>query len=187
MPVPVQLGDRILLLRRALAGIAAEAGSIASFMTVPFTDAAPSRLAFRLGFAAAEPAARAAASRAGGPGAALTLHAANANAFRLFAEYPEIPPEAENRTLLHGMSGADTNPYLALAAILAAIKSPIGDKMTVPASYERALDELAGSESIRKLLDENLHQNLLHQRRAEQAGLAATIRPLEYLWYLHTV
>lgn len=184
---PMQLADRILLLRRALAGIASGVGSIASFMTVPFTDAIPARMTFRLGFAAGAAAANAASRLSGGPGAALPLHAANANAFRLFSEHPAIPPVADGATLLHGMSGADANPYLALAAILAAIKSPTGDAWTAPASYERALDEFDDSDGMRGLLGESLHRNTLCQRCAEQAELAATIRPLEYLWYLHTV
>jgi glutamine synthetase len=184
---PIRLADRILLVRRAVAGIAAWAGAIASFMPMPFTAADPSRMIFRLEFADSRAAKGAAAKLAGGPGSALALHAANANAFRLFAECAPVAPETDGRTLSHGLSGADANPYLALAAILDGIKSPESDISTVPISYERALDLLAESPAMRVLLRDDLHENLLRQRLAEQARLAATIRPLEYLWYLHTV
>ncbi|MBT5415374.1 MAG: hypothetical protein HOK81_12310, partial [Rhodospirillaceae bacterium] len=79
------------------------------------------------------------------------------------------------------------NPYTALAAILAGIASPAGADSAVPASYDRALDRFADSGQMGDLLWRELHGNLVRQRRAEQAGLAAAIRPLEYLWYLHTV
>ncbi|MBT5414726.1 MAG: hypothetical protein HOK81_09010, partial [Rhodospirillaceae bacterium] len=103
---PMRLADRVLLARRAAAGIAARAGLIASFMSVPFTAAIPVRLTFRLDFANDAQAARAAEILGDGPGVALPLFAANANAFRLFAESAAPPPEVEGRALVHGLSGA---------------------------------------------------------------------------------
>lgn len=101
--------------------------------------------------------------------------------------------------LEHRISGADVNPYLALAAILGgilhgldtnpALPLPLDDpdaKSAAPLHHDWAasVDQFEKSNLARSLLGDTLHQIYTTIRRFEIAALTAEISPIEYRTYL---
>ena len=107
---------------------------------------------------------------------------------------------AAARRLEHRVAGADSNPYLVLALVLAAMgegiaageeppralegnayESEEGERL--PASMGEALERFEASDFARRALGTVMHANLVHLKRAEIAGFADDIPPLERATY----
>ena len=101
--------------------------------------------------------------------------------------------------LEHRISGADVNPYLALAAVLGGIAhgirtkceppAPLDEAATSPAAplahdWTIAVDSLANSELAATFLGEKYRDIYVAVRRDEIAQLTTVIHPVEYAAYL---
>ncbi len=107
---------------------------------------------------------------------------------------------ADQRRLEHRLAGADANPYLVVAAILAAVEwgldqrlepgPPIlGDAESAvdPAfgtSWALALDGLAGSRFYAEALGHGFLDVYLAVKRSERDRFHSLVSPLEHEWYL---
>jgi len=103
----------------------------------------------------------------------------------------------------HRVAGADANPYLLMAALLAGIHYGITNKIEPPPMTEGnaheqhdaslvnnlrdALRNLETSEIMREYLGENFLDIFVACKEHELNEFEHTISDLEYLWYLHTV
>lgn len=110
---------------------------------------------------------------------------------------PEI--NGKGARLEHRISGADVNPYLVLAAILAGISHgldtnpplglPLDDPKSMPATplnhdWAAAVDLLDKSDFAKNLLGDDYHRIYVIVRRFEIETLTAEIAPVEYGAYL---
>ena len=103
--------------------------------------------------------------------------------------------------LEHRVAGADANPYLVAALVLAGMAHGLRDRIAPPAEVEANAYEAESGEALpgdlaaalatwdasafaRGALGEVMHANLAHLKRAELAGFAADISPLERATYL---
>lgn len=107
---------------------------------------------------------------------------------------------AEARRVEHRFAGADANPYLVLAAMLAGVhhglklKDHPGPAATgnaalqkeefLPRSWRVALNTMAGSKVLGDYLGHEYLQAFGAAKRSERAAFQAPISPLEYDWYL---
>ncbi|WP_409524420.1 glutamine synthetase family protein [Nitrincola sp. MINF-07-Sa-05] len=103
----------------------------------------------------------------------------------------------------HRVAGADANPYLLMASLLAGIHYGITHKIEPPPITEGnahdqheaslvnnlrdALRNLESSEVMREYLGENFLDIFVACKEHELNEFEHTISDLEYLWYLHTV
>lgn len=151
----------------------------------------------------------------------MAIFAPNANSFRRFrpGSYAPLAPSwgRNNRTvavriplsqpqamrLEHRVAGADANPYLVLAAILAGVLDGLAEggdpgppvvgnayeqcEPTLPRSWESALRALGEGRILRRWLDPRLLDLYRLVRETERERFEARITPLEYEWYLATV
>ena len=107
--------------------------------------------------------------------------------------------EGEARRIEHRIAGADANPYLSLAAILAGILHGIENKLeadeptkggpqdvdpVLPGNWYEALREFENSEFIATALGADFRQAMSAIKRAEQLEFSGTVNPLEYNSYL---
>ncbi|MEO8927488.1 MAG: glutamine synthetase family protein [Caulobacteraceae bacterium] len=152
---------------------------------------------------------------------AMAIFAPNANSYRRFRanSYAPVAPTwgVNNRTVSlrvpagppagrhieHRVAGADANPYLALAALLAGVHHgltgaidpgpPIeGDgyaaaaKMTerLPATWFAALDVFERSDLLRDYLGDRFVTMFAKVKRTEQDRFHEAVSPLDYDWYL---
>jgi len=107
--------------------------------------------------------------------------------------------EATARRIEHRIAGADANPYLSLAVILAGIlhgldnepraappstEGPGESETTLPATWEAALDAFEKSAFIGDCLGHDFQQAFSEIKRAEQKEFSAAVTPLEYDSYL---
>ena len=149
---------------------------------------------------------------------AMAIFAPNVNAYRRFAprlyvpvtrswgvnnrsvavRIPSGPPES--RRFEHRVAGADANPYLVLAALLAGVHRGITERIepgepargsacdemdgAIPFSLERALARLEESEVMRRWLGEEYPRLYSETKRAELERFMNFISPREYEWYL---
>jgi glutamine synthetase len=103
------------------------------------------------------------------------------------------------RRIEHRIAGADANPYLSLAVILAGILHGIDNELEaqpptttgpensdtiLPATWEAALKPFEDSAFIRNYLGADLQQALTEIKRVEQAEFSAAVSTLEYDTYL---
>ena len=103
--------------------------------------------------------------------------------------------------LEHRVAGADANPFLVAALVLAGMAHGLTERLEpppqvegnayeaeagapLPATLGEAIDAWADSDFCRETLGATLHANLAHLKRAELAGFAADISPLERATYL---
>lgn len=114
---------------------------------------------------------------------------------------PSGPNEA--RRIEHRVAGADANPYLLLAVLLAAIDHGLTHRLTPPPamtgnayqqcepnltnSWQQALDLLASSEVLIEALGRDFLRVFVANRRAERAQAMQAVSKLEYDWYLRHV
>lgn len=114
-----------------------------------------------------------------------------------------IPPSDDTGTRIeHRAAGADANPYLVTAAVLAGIHHGISNRIeppppctgdaalepgaALPSRWEEALGLFSRSEVLPRYLGE-LYCRCFHDcRRFEADAFHAHIDPLEYEWYLRT-
>lgn len=107
--------------------------------------------------------------------------------------------EGAARRIEHRIAGADANPYLSLAVILAGILHGIDNRMeafppteagpekqatVLPATWEAALAAFEHSDFIAKYLGTDFRQALTEIKRAEQGEFSAAVSTLEYDSYL---
>lgn len=113
---------------------------------------------------------------------------------------PESPPIA--RRIEHRVSGADANPYLVLAAVLAgalygienqltAPKAVVGDaysevrnKVMLPTRWDDAIDACSKSEVLKDYLGEEFVRVFCAAKRQELKTLSTRITDVEYEAYL---
>ncbi|UYG08816.1 glutamine synthetase family protein [Halomonas sp. M4R1S46] len=153
--------------------------------------------------------------------ASMALFAPNLNSFRRFqpglyvpmaptwgydnrsvaVRIPSGPNEA--RRIEHRVAGADANPYLLMAALLAAIDHGLQRRPTPPPaitgnaydqvapsltnSWRQSLDLLEDSEALCEALGRDFIGVFLANRRAERDQAMQAVSKLEYDWYLRHV
>jgi len=145
----------------------------------------------------------------------------NVNSYRRFGAnfyVPNTPSWAlDNRTVAlrvptgsadavrieHRVAGADANPYLMMAAILAGIHHGLTNKTepgepiegnayeqleaSLPNNLRDALRELDDNEILARYIDPKYIDIFVACKEAELEEFETTISDLEYNWYLHTV
>jgi glutamine synthetase len=107
--------------------------------------------------------------------------------------------EGKARRIEHRIAGADTNPYLSLAALLAGIADgienqmqadrpitggPQNDEAILPGNWDLALTAFEASAFVADNLGENFQQAFAAIKRTEQAEFNQVVSPLEYNSYL---
>ncbi len=151
----------------------------------------------------------------------MAIFAPNANSYRRFrpglfvpvspswgvnnrAAGIRIPPSDDQAMRIeHRNAGADANPYLVTAAILAGIHHGMTEKITpppasdgdqdpeglpeLPLNWFTALDRFRDGTILRGYLGEKYHTVYETCRRYECEAFKARIQPLDYEWYLRTV
>lgn len=153
-------------------------------------------------------------------GEGMIMFAPNANSYRRFqvdSYAPTAPTWAVNnrtaalrvigsgnsRRIEHRLPGADANPYLVVATILAGMHHGIRNQIDpgapltgngyevegvapLPASWNQALNAFERSRILREYFGEKFSHAYLTMRRAEAAKFAAYVTPLEYEWYVRS-
>jgi glutamine synthetase len=110
---------------------------------------------------------------------------------------------AENRRVEHRVAGADANPYLLAAAVLAGIHHGLTHKIepgaplsgnaydnaaaTLPITWPDAARAFARSAFLREHLGERFHRLFLTTRRGELQAFESHVTRLEYDWYAATL
>ena len=158
-------------------------------------------------------------------GESMAIFAPNANSYRRFRanSYAPVAPTwgVNNRTVAlrvpagkphtrhieHRVAGADANPYLALAAVLAAAHYGIVNKIDpgppvvgdgyaavaagnagsgakLPTNWFAAVDAFEKSEVLREYLGEEFMRHYTTVKRTEQDRFFAAVPNLDYDWYL---
>lgn len=154
----------------------------------------------------------------------MAIFAPNANSYRRFRanSYAPVAPTwgVNNRTVSlrvpagsphsrhieHRVAGADANPYLALAALLAGVHHGLtgeidpgppvtGDgyaaaqasNLRLPANWFAAVDAFEASEPLRDYLGERFVAMFSKVKRIEQDRFFEVVSPLDYDWYLKSV
>ena len=112
-----------------------------------------------------------------------------------------IPPsDAANRRIEHRVSGAEANPYLVLAAVLAGVHHGIENKLkpgeketgnagaavddALPLTLWQALDRLSAAEVLPGYLGTDYLNIYREVKQAEFEAFMDAIHPREYDWYL---
>ncbi|MBX6323663.1 MAG: glutamine synthetase, partial [Rhodospirillaceae bacterium] len=150
----------------------------------------------------------------------MAVFAPNANSYRRFRRnsYAPMAPAwginnrsvalrvpagpAAARHVEHRVAGADANPYLALAAVLAGMHHGIVSRLdpgppvsgnayarlapSLPLDWARALDAFAASTLLKDYLGERFCEIYLAIKRAEAERFGAQVSELDYAWYLRT-
>ena len=154
-------------------------------------------------------------------GESMAILAPNANSYRRFKanSYAPVAPTwgVNNRTVSlripagppptrhveHRVAGADANPYLVLAAFLAAAHYGIANKIDpgppvtgdgyaaaaqaktrLPANWFAAVDLFEGSTVLREYLGDRFVNMFVTVKRTEQARFFEVVPELDYDWYL---
>jgi len=105
-----------------------------------------------------------------------------------------------NRRLEHRIAGADANPYLALAALLAGIHHGLTNKIAppeistgnacmtpdpgLPLQWSAALDQLESGGIMADYLGVDYCEAFVSAKRTEMQSFLSTPSPKEYEWYL---
>ena len=109
--------------------------------------------------------------------------------------------DASNRRLEHRLAGADANPYLLVAWVLAGIHHGIIERLepppalsgnayevshgeALPSQWATAIEQLAASKLARAYLGERFTSLYCTVKRAELAEFSSYITPLEIDWYM---
>jgi glutamine synthetase len=228
---PLRAADQGFLLKRAVKAAARAERLQATFMAKPFAERSSNGLHVHVSlrdraganrFAADEPSLRHALGGLKATMAeAMLLFAPNANSFRRLRPLSYAPtaptwgynnrtvalrvpsgPEAARR-IEHRVAGADANPYLVLAAVLAGIHHGLERRLdpgtpvagnayaevppSLPLSWDTALDALAGAAVLPDYLGASFCRLYRVCRAAERDRFADLITPAEYAWYLANV
>lgn len=153
--------------------------------------------------------------------ASMAIFAPNFNSYRRFQPGLYVPmspswgydnrsvavriPSGPNvaRRIEHRVAGADANPYLLLATLLASVLHGLEQGLTPPDPIEgnayeqleptltnswlKALDLFAESETLAEMLGDGFHHVYHANRLAERNESMRTVSTLEYDWYLRHV
>jgi glutamine synthetase len=228
---PVRSADHAFLLKRAIKAAARAVGCAATFMAKPFAARSSSGLHVHVSlwdrrgrnlFARDEQALRhAIAGLQATMAEAMLLFAPNANSYRRLRplSYAPLAPTwgFNNRTVAlrvigengttrrieHRTAGADANPYLALAAVLAGVHhgleqglepdAPVSGSAyhkvapNLPLSWEAAIAALERAAILPGYLGADFCRLYGVCRQAERERFEDRITPAEYAWYLRTV
>ncbi|HEY0940467.1 MAG TPA: glutamine synthetase family protein [Steroidobacter sp.] len=108
----------------------------------------------------------------------------------------------ENRRIEHRVAGADANPYLLTAAVLAGIHHGLQHRLdpgapvtgnayrdaptTLPITWPEAALKFEASALMREYLGEKFHHLFVTTRRGELQAFESHVSPLEYAWYART-
>jgi glutamine synthetase len=108
-----------------------------------------------------------------------------------------------DRRLEHRVAGADANPYLVVAAVLAGLHhglrnglapppmvgegEVVEERIGLPTRWEAALDAFAGSAALADYLGPEFHRLFALARRFECDAFHAEVGNLDYDWYLRTL
>lgn len=108
----------------------------------------------------------------------------------------------ENRRVEHRVAGADANPYLLTAAVLAGIHhglqrridpgAPVSGNpyrnaaVTLPISWPEAALKFEHSGLLREYFGAEFHRLFVTTRRGELQAFESHVTPLEYAWYART-
>lgn len=108
----------------------------------------------------------------------------------------------ENRRIEHRVAGADANPYLLAAAVLAGIHHGLTQRMdpgppltgnayrdqdaTLPTTWPEAALTFDRSAVLREYFGDKFHRLFLTTRRGELQAFELHVSPLEYEWYVGT-
>jgi glutamine synthetase len=231
LPDPVRAADHAFMLKRAVRAAARADGLIATFMAKPLARQAPSGTHVHVSltdedganlFARDERAlGHAIAGLQATMAESMLLCAPNANSYRRvrpLSYAPTAPTWGHNnrtvalripagnpaaRRIEHRVAGADANPYLVLAAVLAGIHHGLSHELapdapitgnayaqvapSLPLSWDRALEAFAAATVLPAYLSEKLCRVYGACRAAERDRFADVITPTEYAWYLKTV
>lgn len=156
-----------------------------------------------------------------GMAGSMAIFAPNANSFRRFRPESYVPLRpcwgvnnrttalripagpAADRRVEHRVAGADANPYLLVATLLADIHAGIvagidpgppetgnayeRQGLRFPTGWWRALEALEQNRALAGYLGDEFMRVYLACKRAELERFAAHITPLEHDWYLRTV
>jgi glutamine synthetase len=104
----------------------------------------------------------------------------------------------------HRVAGADANPYLVMATLLAGIHHGISnqcdpgemveegtvseeEKITLPIRWDAALKQFKESQVMPKYLGEQYHEIYSVVKQAECDDYHAQVSPLDYQYYLRAV
>lgn len=227
---PLTAADHAILLKRAIKAVAAEQGLIATFMALPLTGGSTSGMHLHVSltdpgggnrFAEDEDLLRHAVGGLQATMAEATLlFAPNPNSYRRLRPRSYAPTSPawgyNNRTVAlripsglpeatrieHRSAGADANPYLVLAGVLAGMLHGIDNRTapdvpvegnaydrppTLPLSLEHALDAFRDATVLPHWLGERFCKLYLACRQAERDRFNDRVTPLEHAWYLTTV
>lgn len=234
-PDAMRAVDEAVLFKRAVRGIAARHGCIASFMAKPFAERAGSGMHLHASLAGADggnlfadedPAGTPMLRHAIGGmratlGEGMAVFAPHANSYRRFRAMSYAPVAAtwgvNNRTVSlrvpagppstrhveHRVAGADANPYLVAAVVLAAMAEGIereidpgppvvgngyenADAGDLPTQWPAALDRASRSEFLAGALGEDFLRVYLAIKRRECEKFGALVSDRDYEWYLDT-
>ena len=125
---------------------------------------------------------------------------------------PAGPPSS--RHIEHRIAGADANPYVAAAVVLAGVERgiamgldpgppvtgngyaaaaaaaaagvPLDPQLALPRTWQEAIDRAAGSAFLAEALGPEFLQVFLAIKRQECARFSAEVTELDRSWYLHT-
>lgn len=111
--------------------------------------------------------------------------------------------DKKNLRFEHRVAGADANPFLVTAAILAAVDHGIRNKidpgrmivpnevihpkLSIPNRWDKALDKFARSKVLPQYLGADFCKMFVDNRRAESNQYHAVVPLLDYEWYLRAV
>lgn len=151
----------------------------------------------------------------------MAIFAPNANSYRRFKanSYAPVAPTwgVNNRTVSlrvpagppssrhveHRVCGADANPYLAMAAVLAAMHHGIANRVDpgpaivgngyeqasddyrLPNNWGSAIEALKGSALMRDYLGDRFVTQYCTVKEVEMARFMGEVTELDYAWYLH--
>jgi glutamine synthetase len=150
----------------------------------------------------------------------MAVFAPNANSYRRFRanSYAPVAPTwginnrtvsfrvpagpAQSRHVEHRVCGADANPYLAVAALLAAIHYGIGHRIDpgppiegngyakaaemgsrLPSNWFAALEMFAASNLLKEYFGDGFHHVVTAVKRTEQDRFFARVTEQDYAWY----
>jgi glutamine synthetase len=154
-------------------------------------------------------------------GASMAIFAPNANSYRRFRanSYAPVAPTwginnrtvslrvpagpASGRHIEHRVAGADANPYLALAALLAGVHHGLTNRIDpgppvtgdgyaaaeasnerLPSNWFSAVDQFEGSKVLRDYLGDRFVSMFCKVKRTEQDRFFEVVSPLDYEWCL---
>lgn len=151
----------------------------------------------------------------------MAVFAPNANSYRRYTRNSYVPStpnwgpnhrdlalriplsSKENTRVEHRVAGADCNPYLVLAAVLAGLHhgivnkidpgvmvqpgEEIDDKVTLPVRWELALDAFDAGSILPQYFGQEYHRVFGSCRREECDRFRAEISNRDYEWYLRAV